>query len=155
MTVLEFFRFADASLSLADLLTGTTLTSSTSLDFTGDGTVDQTDSLLIMRQLMGTFPGDSLTQGIPNLPSTASPDALRQKMKPLLSEPSALSAGERRMDIDGDGFIHPFSDGLLVSHHIHGQGLREGGLTQVPGFIKNPMRGIDEMNDHLKVLVGF
>jgi hypothetical protein len=76
-------------------------------------------------------------------------------MTSLLSEPSALSAGERRMDIDGDGSIHPFSDGLLASHYIQGQGLRAGGLTQVPGFIKNPMRGIDEMNNHLKDLVGF
>jgi len=99
---------------------------------------------------MGTFPGDAITQGIPNI---ADVEGLRQKIMGNM-EPSNALGGGRRMDIDGDGIINPLSDGLAITQYIHGKG-HPGGMPQMPDVFKNSMRGFDEMQNHLKDLVGF
>ena len=120
------------------------------LDFTDDGVVDSNDALLMMRHLVGTFPGDAITQGIPGI---ADADDLRQKIISTMERSNALGGG-RHMDIDGDGIINPLSDGLAITQYIHGKG-RPGGMPQMPDVFKNPMRGFEEMQNHLKDLVGF
>ncbi len=136
--------------------TGTTtptapITQST-MDFTGDGEVDETDALLMMRHMIGTFPGDAITQGITGV---ANVNGLRDKIMKTMEESSALGGGGR-LDIDGDGFINPFSDGMMILKHIHGKGEETpGGLPEIPDFIKNPMRDMSQMQNHLKDLIGF
>ena len=120
------------------------------MDFTGDGIVDSTDALLMMRHMMGTFPGDVITQGIPN---THDVDGLHQRIMSNMEQVNTLGGGYR-MDIDGDGIINPLSDGLAITHYIHAKGI-PGGISQMPDVFQNPIRGFDEMQNHLKDLVGF
>ena len=121
------------------------------MDFTGDGEVDETDALLMMRHMMGTFPGDAITQGIPGITDV---NGLRDKIMRTMEQSSALGGG--RLDIDGDGMINPFSDGMMILKHIHGKGQETpGGLPEIPDFIKNPMRDMNQMQTHLKDLIGF
>ena len=157
VTGVEVFRFADATFTLDELTNAASLRTQSPLDFTADGSVDPMDSLLIMRLMMGTFPGDALTQGVARLPSAATPDVLRQKMMALLAEPSALRAGGRRMDVDGDGSIHPFGDGLMILQYLHGREQQQwpGGVLPLPDLINNSMRDFSDMQAHLKALTGF
>ncbi len=69
-------------------------------------------------------------------------------------EKSSAFQGVYPLDIDGDGIINPLSDGLAITQYIHGEG-RPGGMLQMPDVFKNPMRGFDEIQNHLKDLVGF
>ena len=150
LTGVESFKFADITLTLSELIGDSTLTTENTMDFTGDGVVDSTDALLMMRHMMGTFPGDAITQGIPNIPDA---EGLRQKIMSTMERSNALGGG-RRMDIDGDGIINPLSDGLAITQYIHGK-RHPGGTPQMPDVFKNPMRGFEEMQNHLKDLVGF
>ncbi len=151
ITGIESFKFADMALTLAELISGTIPTTTQSgMDFTGDGAVDATDALLMMRHMMGTFPGDAITQGIPGITDV---DGLRQKIASNMEQSNALGGG-RRMDIDGDGNINPLSDGLAITQYIHSKE-HAGGIPQMPDVFNNPMRGLDEMQNHLKDLVGF
>jgi hypothetical protein len=150
VTGVESFRFADSTLTLSELIGDSTLTTENIMEFTGDGVVDSTDALLMMRHMMGTFPGDAITQGIPNIPDV---DGLRQKIMSNMERSNSLGGG-RRMDIDGDGIINPLSDGLAIIQYIHGKG-RPDGIPQMPDVFTNPIRGIDEMQNHLRDLVGF
>ena len=120
------------------------------MDFTGDGIIDPTDALLMMRHMMGTFPHDAITQGIPNIPDA---EGLRHTIMSNMEQMNALEGG-LRMDIDGDKIIKPLSDGLAIVWYIHGQG-RLGGTPQVADLFENPIRGFDEMQNHLRGLVGF
>jgi hypothetical protein len=122
------------------------------MDFTSDGEVNETDALVMMRHLIGTFPGDAITQGITRV---ADVNGLRDKIMKTMEESSALGGGGR-LDIDGDGMINPFSDGMMILKHIHGKGEETpGGLPDIPDFIKNPMRDMSQMQNHLKDLIGF
>lgn len=150
VTGVEYFKFANVTLSLEELIQDTSLNSQGTMDFTGDGIVDSTDALLMMRHMMGTFPGDAITQGIPGI---ADLNGLREKIMSSMEQSNSLGAG-RRMDIDGDGFVNPLSDGLAMTQYIHRKGL-PGGMPQMPDVFRNPMRGFDEMQNHLKDLVGF
>ena len=78
-------------------------------------------------------------------------------MMALLAEPSALRAGGRRMDVDGDGSIHPFGDGLMILQYLHGREQQQlsGGVLPLPDLINNSMRDFSDMQAHLKALTGF
>jgi len=122
------------------------------MDFSGDGVVDTNDSLLMMRFMMGTFPGDAIIQGIPGVQDSAS---IFEKISKVLDDTSAMGGGNR-LDIDGDGFVNPFSDGMLIVNHIHGNGEAAfGELSNIPAFIQNPTRSMSEMHGHLVNLIGF
>jgi len=150
ITGVELFMFADVTLTLEELISSTS--SQSTMDFTGDGEVDETDALLMMRHMMGTFPGDAITQGIPGITDV---NSLREKIMKTMEESSALGGGGR-LDIDGDGLINPFSDGMMILKHIHGKGIETpGGLPEIPDFIKNSMRDMGQMQNHLKDLIGF
>jgi hypothetical protein len=122
------------------------------MDLTGDGEVDETDGLLMMRHMVGTFPGDAITQGIAGI---ADVNGLRNRISRIMEQSSSLGTGSL-LDIDGDGVINPFSDGMMILKHIHGKGREApGGLPEMPEFIKNPMRDMSQMQNHLKDLIGF
>ena len=150
VTGVESFKFADITLTFSELISNTTLTTENTMDFTGDGVVDSTDALLMMRHMMGTFPGDAITQGIPNIPDV---EGLRHKIMSSMEQSNAL-AGGRRVDIDGDGLINPLSDGLAITHYIHAKG-SNGEIPHISDVLTNPVRGLDEMQNYLIELAGF
>jgi hypothetical protein len=149
---------ADASLFASDPIVAQTAefrsvdSGISEFDFSDDGLIDETDTLLMMRHMMGTFPGDAITQGIPG---NTNMNRLRDKIMKTMKDSSALGGGGR-LDIDGDGMINPFSDGMMILKHIHGKGIETpGGLSEMPDFIKNPMRNMNQMQTHLKDPIGF
>lgn len=102
------------------------------IDFTGDGLIDPKDTLLMMRHMIGTFPGDAIAHGIPGISDV---DGLHDRLVKSFEEVDVLG-GRRRMDIDGDGIIHPLSDGLAISHYVHGNA-RGTGLEAIQAHIKD------------------
>ena len=124
------------------------------MDSTGDGVVDEMDGLLMMRHMVGTFPGDSLTQGIS---VTSDVTAIRDSILKMISPPASLGDEFSRLDIDGDGTVDPFSDGILILQHIHTKGKQGsfGEMPPMPDFIKNPTRDMGEMQGYLTDLIGF
>jgi len=142
ITGIETVKFAGKSFTLADL-------TSKSLDFNGDGIVDTFDSLLMMRHMMGTYPGESIKNDIPgNFDFTA----IQRRLSNAFSDTFSLNGG-LRLDIDGDKFISAFNDGMMITQHIQKQG-KSDTPWMPPGF--NPAPGFpDQMNQHLKDLIGF
>ena len=121
-------------------------------DFSDDGLIDGTDRLLMMRHMLGTFPGDAITQGIPG---NTNVNRLRDKIMKTMKDSRALGGGGR-LDIDGDGMTNPFSDGMMILKRIHGKGIETpGGLPEIPDFIKNPLRDMNQTQNHLKDHIGF
>ena len=88
------------------------------IDFTGDGHIDHHDSLILMRHMMGTFPGESIMQG---MQAISGPTILKQRLFKV-SNNSPLANGRNRFDVNGDKQMNPFSDGIMISQHIHNQG---------------------------------
>lgn len=70
------------------------------------------DGLLVMRYLLGTFPGDSLTTG------AISPTATRNatQIRAYIQEGIDLKV----LDIDANGSIGAASDGTMLLRHLFG-----------------------------------
>ena len=142
ITGIETFKFADKSLVLADLTSKT-------LDFNGDGNVDSFDSILMMRHMMGTYPGESIKKDIPGKFDLT---AIQRKLTNAFADTFSLNGG-LRLDIDGDKRISAFRDGMMITQHILKQGTSDSPWAP-PGF--NPPAGFPaQMQQHLKDLVGF
>ena len=142
ITGIETVKFADKSLVLADLTSKT-------LDFNGDGNVDSFDSILMMRHMMGTYPGESIKKDIPGKFDLT---AIQRKLTNAFADTFSLNGG-LRLDIDGDKRISAFRDGMMITQHIHKQGISDSPWAP-PGF--NPPAGFPaQMQQHLKDLVGF
>ena len=119
-----------------------------SLDFNGDSKVDSFDSILMMRYMMGTFPGDSIKR---DLPGKFELTAMQRKLTNAFSDISF--DGSLRLDIDGDKRISAFRDGMMITQHIHKQGISDTPWAP-PGF--NPPAGFfAQMQQHLKDLIEF
>jgi len=119
-----------------------------SLDFNGDGKVDSFDSILMMRHMMGTFPGDSIKR---DMPGKFDLTVIQRKLTNAFSDISF--DGSLRLDIDGDKRISAFRDGMMITQHIHKQGISDSPWMP-PGF--NPPAGFPaQMQEHLKDLIGF
>uniref|UniRef100_UPI002357C8C8 Ig-like domain-containing protein n=1 Tax=Synechococcus sp. UW140 TaxID=368503 RepID=UPI002357C8C8 len=119
-----------------------------SLDFNGDGKVDSFDSILMMRHMMGTFPGDGIKR---DMPGKFDLTAMQRKLTNAFSDISF--DGSLRLDIDGDKRISAFRDGMMITQHIHKQGISDSPWAP-PGF--NPPAGFPaHMQQHLKDLIGF
>jgi hypothetical protein len=142
ITGIETVKFANQSLVLADLTSKT-------LDFNGDGNVDTFDSILMMRHMMGTYPGESIKKDIPgNFDFTF----MKRRLDNAFADTFSLNGG-LRLDIDGDKRISAFGDGIMITQHIHKQG-KSDTPWMPPGF--NPPAGFpDQMQQHLKELIGF
>ena len=150
ITGVEYFKFTDITLALTEIQDEAKIMNQSAMDLTGDGVVDSTDALIMMRNLIGTFPGASLVNGVNIVGNTSQ---LQQRIADVMEKSSAFQ-GVYPLDIDGDGIINPLSDGLAITQYIHGKG-RPGGMPQMPDVFKNPIRGFEEMQNHLKDLIGF
>ena len=122
---------------------------SKTLDFNGDGNVDTFDSILMMRHMMGTYPGESIKKDIPG---TFDLTAIQRKLTNAFADTFSLNGG-LRLDIDGDKRISAFRDGMMITQHILKQGISDSPWAP-PGF--NPPAGLPaQMQQHLKDLIGF
>ncbi|NWH05647.1 hypothetical protein [Desulfobacter latus] len=84
------------------------------LDIDGDGQIyPNTDGFLVVRYLLGTFPGDYLTNG------AIGPDATRETADEITEYLDSVVA-DLSIDIDGDGQIYPNTDGFLVVRYLLG-----------------------------------
>jgi Ca2+-binding RTX toxin-like protein len=149
LTNIEEFTFSGGSISYSDLITEYGLVSQSPLDITGDGLVNQSDSLLMMRHMLGTFPGQSLIKDIPGITDLAS---VNTRISRAFSEAFSLGGG-LKLDIDGDNRIEAFSDGLSIAHYIHNQ-QPDMSVWAPPAFI-SAGRSSDEIRNHLIDLAGF
>ena len=111
------------------------------LDLDRDGAVNDLDTQLMMRAMLGTYPGDALSQGISRAESLApgARAALHRRAYDALTMASGVSgasANEAAMDLDGNGTVRLFSDGLLL------QRFQGGGLQRdTPPQQLNPLLG--------------
>lgn len=128
---------------------------SSEVDSTGDGSIDSIDSLLLMRYLFGTFPGDSLTGQLPSNTILNHQEA-QEKLDGIIDhqEPDGNSF---YLDIDRDGIISPLTDGLVTTHYISHQLAQLGSSTpagwSTPDFISTNRSDV-EINLHLQQLTG-
>ena len=80
-------------------------------DFNGDGrTTIEHDALIGLRMMLGTFPGDSLIDGAMTQDSNQS----LQDIRTFISS----SVQDGSLDLDSDGMISPFTDGLRLIEEI-------------------------------------
>ena len=121
------------------------------IDFSGDGVVNHTDALVMMRYLFGTFPGDSLVADISNLTNSYN---LHQNIASVVAQKEQSGAQDLLMDIDGNGSIEALTDGLAITHYIHHSETSGGSPWTPPDFIQAD-RSTTELQQHLKDLAGF
>jgi len=88
------------------------------LDFNGNGNLDPAEASVSLRFLLGTFPGDALTGKLPSgsLPTTTTAAAVKQQLKDTITP----TQGHLALDVDGNGIVHPFQDGLLLTQFASG-----------------------------------
>jgi Ca2+-binding RTX toxin-like protein len=152
LTGIELFRFADASLTLSKLFGNSASSSSQSLDLNEYKAVNQYDSMLLMRHLLGTFPGDSIRQSVPG---TFDLSDMRTKLSHT-SESSSSQTGGLNLDLDGDNQISSFSDGLAIMHYVHLQTPQtEANAPWMPPAAITPSLPVADLQQHLHDLVGF
>ena len=83
-------------------------------DFDGSGDISlQSDAVIGLRKIMGSFPGDSLTNSIIDDSSLTSAGAIEESMNEL------ISLGH--LDLNQDGYISPLDDGLMMIYEIKDQ----------------------------------
>jgi len=115
------------------------------IDFTGDGHIDHHDSLILMRHMMGTFPGESIMHGVQAI---SGPTILKQRLSKI-SNNSPLANGRNRFDVNGDKRINPFSDGIMISQHILNQGKNNYSMSA------DPLESKVQIMQNLTDLTGF
>lgn len=124
------------------------------LDITGDGDVDATDGYLLMRHLLGTFPGTSLTDNITGL-TGSNREEIQARLDPILSYQDSTGSG-LLLDINSDSRVDSLVDGLLITHYISHQ-LNNPGLSpanwSMPNFVSS-QRSEEEMRLRLQDLTG-
>jgi len=120
------------------------------MDLDGDNKVSITDTLLLMRSLLGTFPADKLVSG---LSSSISADGARQRFQQIANQPNSLFGGNSFLDIDGDNQITPFTDGLMIGHYIHNEGHMDRPF--IPDLVMQSGRDITDLHHQLQTVVGF
>ena len=85
----------------------------TNFDFDNSGSITfQNDAVIGLRNLMGTFPGDALTDGALSANASLDNDTINSSMNELLQ-----SGG---FDFNEDHIINPLVDGLLMTDEIQG-----------------------------------
>jgi hypothetical protein len=81
-------------------------------DFNGDGkTTLEHDAIIGLRMMFGTFPGDALIDGAITPESTEGITDIQALMSDAIYDGS--------LDLDSDGIISPFTDGLKLIEEIH------------------------------------
>jgi Ca2+-binding RTX toxin-like protein len=150
ITGVETFKFADLTLTLAELIGNSNLTSEKSMDLNGDGIINQFDSMLLMRHMLGTFPGENIKNGVPGSFDLGS---LHGKLQQVLSGTFSLG-GRLKLDIDGDSIISAFSDGLAITSYIQKQEWESMSPWAPPSSIGHS-RSVGDLQNHLKDLIGF
>jgi len=148
ITGVESFKFADTVLTLSALIEGAVTSTPSAMDLTGDGIVNFKDALLLMRGLIGTYPGDSLSQGIPEITDVG---GLRRNITKAMEKTDA-AATIAYLDINGDGTIHPLGDALMIAQRIHHQESSSAAF-QMPDIFDNSIRTTAEMQIHLENLL--
>jgi len=88
------------------------------VDFTGDGRIDHNDSLVLMRHMMGTFPGESINKDISKF---IEPVALKQRLSKVFNDSISANSASN-FGIDNNKQMFTFSDGMYFANHIQGQG---------------------------------
>jgi hypothetical protein len=84
-----------------------------SMDFNGDGAVNETDALLFNRWLLG-FRGEALVAGIVPFPANTTVSAF------AAATAARMAASAAAHDIDGDGRASVTTDGLIFSRLVRG-----------------------------------
>ena len=85
----------------------------TNFDFDNSGSVTfQNDAVIGLRNLMGTFPGDALTDGALSTDANLDNNAINTTMNELVQ-----SGG---FDFNEDHIINPLVDGLMLTNEIQG-----------------------------------
>ena len=85
----------------------------TNFDFDNSGSITfQNDAVIGLRNLMGTFPGDALTDGALSANASLDNDTINSTMNELVQ-----SGG---FDFNEDHIINPLVDGLLMTDEIQG-----------------------------------
>ena len=94
------------------------------LDVDGDGRVSLfSDGLMVIRKLLGpSFEGANLTD------KARSPSAYLKTDEIHAFIASGVDSG--LLDVDRDGRVNPFSDGLLIIRYLMGSSFREKQLTE-------------------------
>ena len=99
--------------------------------------------------MMGTYPGESIKKDIPgNFDFTF----MKRRLDNAFADTFSLNGG-LRLDIDGDKRISAFRDGMMITQHIHKQGISDSPWAP-PGF-NPPAEFPAQMQQHLKDLIGF
>ena len=85
----------------------------TNFDFDNSGSITfQNDAVIGLRNLMGTFPGDALTDGALSADASLDNNTINTTMNELVQ-----SGG---FDFDQDDIINPLVDGLLMTDEMQG-----------------------------------
>ena len=85
----------------------------TDFDFDNSGSITfQNDAVIGLRNLMGTFPGDALTDGALSADASLDNNTINTTMNELVQ-----SGG---FDFDQDDIINPLVDGLIMTDEMQG-----------------------------------
>jgi len=103
-----------------------------SLDVDGDGTANAfSDGLMIIRKLLNyAFEGDALTN------KAISPEATRTTTE--IHEYIQSGIDDLSLDIDKDGTVNPFSDGLMIIRAMLGNAFQGSALTDKALSVQSP-----------------
>ncbi len=110
------------------------------LDVDGNGEVGAfSDGLMIVRKMFGeSFVGNELTDG------AISPDATRTTEE--IHEYIQSGIYYKDLDVDGDGEVTPFGDGLMVIRNMFGSAFVDGAISP------DATRTSDEISDYIESL---
>jgi cyclophilin family peptidyl-prolyl cis-trans isomerase len=121
------------------------------IDLTGDGTVDRDDVRLVLRHMFGSFPGESLVEGIPVKGDVSE---IRDQIINYGDTSHALGAGDHWLDVNGDGLLNPLNDGLALAGYVASQG-HALSADQYSSLFGGAMQALDDVHERLAQLTGF
>ena len=113
------------------------------LDVDGNGEVGAlSDGLMILRKMFGTaFKGDALTDGAIDSDATRTTDEIHEYIQ--------WGMDSMELDVDGNGEVGAFSDGLMVIRHLFGTAFQGEALTN--GAISNDSPHWDDQEPWIAV----
>lgn len=116
------------------------------LDVDGDGRITALgDGLMVIRKLFGeSFAGDALTDKAISRNATRTTEEIHEYIQ------SGIYSKD--LDVDGDGEVRPFSDGLMVIRKLFGPSYEGEDLT-FKAISPDATRTTDEVHDYIESLM--
>jgi len=130
ITGVELFRFQDRRLNAAELMAiGLKQQSAPGtpapLDLDGNGAYDLIDNRLLLQAGLGTFPAGTFSPplGVTSEERASKEASVRQRFQQGQTMVNTAQGLRAPLDLDGDGRVEIFRDGLMLLRHRNGLGL--------------------------------